>query len=185
MAGSSPFVGEISIVGFNFPPKGWTFCDGQLLPISQNTALFSILGTYYGGDGKSTFSLPNFQGRAPMHAGNGPGLSTHVLGETGGEENVTLLETEMPAHSHEAQAIFPIGDDTNQASLTDNPVNSFPIAKTGTNVLFSPSGSGKSGSFKPEISVIQNGGGLPHNNMQPYLTLNFIIAMQGVYPPRQ
>src|ERR1017187_251915 len=94
------FVAEIRMVGFNFPPSGWAFCNGQLLPISQNTALFSLLGTTYGGDGKSTFALPNLQGNAPMHPGQGPGLSLHDLGETGGSETVTLLQTEMPSHSH-------------------------------------------------------------------------------------
>src|SRR6266849_9870676 len=101
---SNPFVAEIRIFPFNFPPKGWAFCDGQLLPISQNTALFSLLGTTYGGDGKSTFGLPNLQGSAPMHAGQGPGLSLRDLGETSGEQTVTLLQTEMPAHSHSVLA---------------------------------------------------------------------------------
>src|SRR6185295_1536532 len=97
---SNPFVAEIRIFGFNFAPKGWAFCDGQLLPISQNTALFSLVGTFYGGDGKSTFALPDLQGCAPMHQGQGPGLSQRFLGESGGEENVTLLQSEMPAHTH-------------------------------------------------------------------------------------
>src|SRR5512136_2469483 len=101
---SSPFVAEIRIFGFNFAPKGWAFCDGQLLPLSQNTALFSLLGTTYGGDGKSNFALPNLQGNAPMHWGQGPGLSLHDLGETGGSETVSLLESEMPAHLHNVRA---------------------------------------------------------------------------------
>ncbi len=184
MAGADPFVAQISMVAFNFAPKGWAFCDGQLFSISQNTALFSLLGTYYGGNGMSNFALPDLQGCAPMHPGQGPGLSRHDLGETGGTEYVTLLVSEIPAHSHTAQAEFPIGDDTNQSALTDNPVNSFPIKKTGDKVLFSSSGSEKSGSFKPEIRVDPAGGDQPHNNMQPYLTVNFIIALQGVFPPR-
>src|ERR1700750_3378540 len=97
---SQPFIAEIRAVGYNFPPRGWAYCDGQILPISQNTALFSLLGTTYGGDGKSTFALPNLQGHAPMHAGQGPGLSLRDLGEVGGEQTVTLLQTEMPVHSH-------------------------------------------------------------------------------------
>src|SRR3954465_4767767 len=103
---SDPFVAEIRIYGFNFPPKGWAYCDGQLMPISQNTALFSLVGTFYGGDGKSTFGLPDMQGNAPMHAGNGPGpgLSNHVLGESGGSDTVTLLQSEIPAHTHPMMA---------------------------------------------------------------------------------
>lgn len=186
MAGIDSFVAEISMVAFNFAPRGWAHCNGQLLPISQNTALFSLLGTTYGGDGKVTFALPDLQGRAPMHPGQGPGLSHHGLGETGGIETLTLLESEIPVHSHEAQAAFRIGDDTIPTALTDNPVNSFPIEQTeDADILFSSSGSEKSGSFKPEIKVNPTGGGQPHNNMQPYLTVNFIIALQGEFPPRQ
>ncbi len=190
MAGD-PFVAQISMVSFNFAPTGWAHCNGQLMPISQNTALFSLLGTTYGGNGKSTFALPDFQGRAPMHPEQGPGLSLHDLGETGGHETVTLLDAQMPAHSHEAQAVFPIGDDSKPEALTDNPVNSFPIEQTKkdepmaeADILFSSSGSENSGTFKPEIKVHPSGGGLPHNNMQPYLTVNFIIALQGVFPQR-
>src|SRR5690554_2021243 len=155
---ADPFVAEIRLFPFNFSPKGWAWCDGQLMPLSQNTALFSLLGTTYGGDGKSNFALPDFQGRAPMHPGKGPGLSLHDLGEFGGQESVTLLESEMPVHSHEAQAVFPVGDDSKPEALTDNPVNSFPIKQMRKNVpmeedeiLFSSSGSEKSGIFKPEI----------------------------------
>ena len=107
---SDQFVAEIRIFGFNFPPTGWALCDGQLLPISQNTALFSLLGTTYGGDGKSTFALPDLQGNAPMHWGQGPGLSLHDLGETGGSETVSLLESEIPAHAHAVRAATEIGD---------------------------------------------------------------------------
>src|SRR3954466_9868395 len=101
---ASPFVAEIRIFGFNFAPTGWAICNGQLMPISQNTALFSLLGTTYGGDGHSTFALPNLQGRAPMHPGQGPGLSLHDLGESGGSDTVTLLQSEIPTHSHTARA---------------------------------------------------------------------------------
>src|SRR3989454_10113580 len=169
-----PFVAEIRIFPFNFAPKGWAWCDGQLMPLSQNTALFSLLGTTYGGDGKSNFALPDLQGRAPMHPGQGPGLSLHDLGETSGSETVTLLESEIPAHSHNVMA--------NTAPADNNaPAPNFVLAQsTGTNAYTSLAPNGLM-SFN---SLVPAGGGQPHNNMQPYLTLNFCIALQGVFPPR-
>jgi microcystin-dependent protein len=169
-----PFVAEIRIFPFNFAPKGWAFCDGQLLPLSQNTALFSLLGTTYGGDGKSNFALPNMQGNAPMHPGQGPGLSLHDLGETGGSETVTLLESEIPSHSHFQRASI---DD---ADLTI-PTPARVLAKASGQNVYAPTASLISMSGN---ALAPAGGDQPHNNMQPYLTLNFCIAMQGVYPPR-
>jgi microcystin-dependent protein len=172
---SSPFVAEIRIFGFNFAPKGWAFCNGQLMPISQNTALFSLLGTTYGGDGKSTFGLPNLQGSAPMQQGQGPGLSLRDLGESGGEQTVTLLQTEMPAHGHTAQGYSNAGGQgpTNNAWSDANQRGiSVYTPTSGQNVQMSPS------------ALSLTGGSLPHNNMMPYLVLNFCIALQGVYPPR-
>ena len=168
-----PFVAEIRIFGFNFPPKGWAFCDGQILPLSQNTALFSLLGTTYGGDGKSNFALPDLQGRAPMHPGQGPGLSLHDLGETGGSDAVTLLTSEIPSHTHGISASG--GDSTDQS-----PANSKFAVGTGV-AMYAPVGS-----LVPmaDAAIAAGGGGLPHNNLQPYLTLNFCIALQGVFPPR-
>jgi microcystin-dependent protein len=175
---ADPFVAEIRIFPFNFAPKGWAFCDGQLLPLSQNTALFSLLGTTYGGDGKSTFALPNMQGNAPMHPGQGPGLSLYDLGQQGGSEFVTLLTSEMPAHQHNVG----MANANNGDSLT-------PVACTWAQ---SPSGRGSLFVYHPgpptakmlADSILPAGGSLPHNNMQPYLTLNFCIALQGVFPPR-
>jgi microcystin-dependent protein len=169
-----PFVAEIRIFPFNFPPKGWAFCDGQILPISQNTALFSLLGTTYGGDGKSNFALPNFQGNAPMHPGQGPGLSLHDLGETGGSETVSLLESEIPSHSHALRADVLDVADTNVVS----PNASLAISSGGTLYQGASNGTMSANALSPA------GGDQPHNNMQPYLTLNFCIALQGVYPPR-
>jgi microcystin-dependent protein len=174
---ADPFVAEIRIFPFNFAPRGWAWCNGQILPISQNTALFSLLGTTYGGDGKSTFALPNLQGSAPMHTGGnqpGPGLTTHFLGETGGSETVTLLESEIPAHSHLLRAY---GSD---------PGDHF--GPTGTSLSRSNSGQ----AWVAAASLTQfsanaisvAGGSLPHNNMMPYLTYYFNIALQGVFPPR-
>jgi microcystin-dependent protein len=171
-----PFVAEIRIFPFNFAPKGWAFCDGQLLPLSQNTALFSLLGTTYGGDGKSNFALPNMQGNAPMHPGQGPGLSLHDLGETGGSETVTLLESEIPSHAHTLRA-SPDDADNNLPS----PAMSF--AKTQKEFGYQSNASASLVTMA-DTTLAPAGGDQPHNNMQPYLTLNFCIALQGVYPPR-
>ena len=171
-----PFVAEIRIFPFNFAPKGWAFCDGQILPLSQNTALFSLLGTTYGGDGKSNFALPNMQGNAPMHPGQGPGLSLHDLGETGGSDTVSLLESEIPSHSHGLFANSVAGDTNGpspQVSMTRS-ANATAYSATTNSSLVSMSGN----------TLAPAGGDQPHNNMQPYLTLNFCIALQGVYPPR-
>jgi microcystin-dependent protein len=170
---ADPFVAEIRIFPFNFAPKGWAWCDGQLLPLSQNTALFSLLGTTYGGDGKSNFALPDLQGRAPMHPGQGPGLSLHDLGETGGSETVTLLESEIPAHSHAWRAS--ISDGTNQT-----PVGEYLATGVGIGQYAAP---GPLTTLAPE-SLAPAGGDQPHNNLQPYLTFYFCIALQGVFPPR-
>jgi microcystin-dependent protein len=171
---ADPFVAEIRIFPFNFAPKGWAFCDGQLMPLAQNTALFSLLGTAYGGDGKSNFALPGLQARAPMHRGDGPGLSPRVLGETGGWETVTLVASELPVHAHA------LSGSSNPATTMD-PAGALPAAVSGK--LYRPSFGSGPVSMAPE-SVPPAGGGQPHNNMQPYLTLNFCIALQGVYPPR-
>lgn len=161
---SEPFLGEIKIISWNFPPKGWTFCNGQLLPINQNQALFSILGTTYGGDGRQTFGLPNLQGRTPLHVGNGI-----VLGELGGETAHTLNISELPAHNH-----VPVGSSTN-ATLT-SPAGHLWGTVTG-------------GPYDPNVNTAMNpacvlaaGGNQPHENMSPYLVLNFIIALQGIFP---
>ncbi|MCA1817018.1 MAG: tail fiber protein [Acidobacteria bacterium] len=171
---SDPFVAEIRIFGFNFAPTGWAFCDGQLLPISQNTALFSLLGTFYGGDGKSTFALPNLQGDAPMHPGQGQGLSLRDLGEQSGSQTVTLLQTEMPVHAHNLLA--------NAAPATFN-------APDPTRALSRSSGGNAYKTSNPDVQmafqmITPAGSSFPHNNMQPYLTLNFCIALQGVFPAR-
>src|SRR5260370_19768784 len=161
-----PFVAEIRIFGFNFAPKGWAFCDGQLLPLSQNTALFSLLGTTYGGDGKSNFALPDMQGNAPMHPGQGPGLSLHDLGETGGSDTVTLLESEMPSHSHGVLA------NINQSNLAaPSPTVTFARSNPGTAYKTTTQ---NTVNFS-DNAIAPAGGDQPHNNMQPYLTLNFCI----------
>jgi microcystin-dependent protein len=172
---ADPFVAEIRIFPFNFAPRGWAWCDGQLLPLSQNTALFSLLGTTYGGNGKSNFALPDLQGRAPMHPGQGPGLSLHDLGETGGSETVTLLESEIPSHSHALRASLDDGD-----VKIPNPSRS--LGKSGGGNIYTTATSPLV-SMAPEC-LAPAGGDAPHNNMQPFLTFYFCIALQGVFPPR-
>lgn len=173
---ADPFVAEIRIFPFNFAPKGWAWCDGQLLPLSQNTALFSLLGTTYGGNGKSNFALPDLQGRAPMHPGQGPGLSLHDLGETGGSEYVTLLESEIPSHSHALRAS---NEDGTQGTLTEG----ITLATSVGGTLYQTTTNANLVSMAPE-AVAPAGGDQPHNNMMPYLTFYFCIALQGVFPPR-
>jgi len=171
---ADPFVAEIRIFPFNFAAKGWAWCDGQLMPLSQNTALFSLLGTTYGGDGKSNFALPDLRGRAPMHPGNGPGLSPRNLGDSAGTGFVTLAESEIPAHVHsvsgsngpanlQAPAADRVLGRANNNVYLDNPANLVAMA--------------------PQ-ALAPAGGDQPHNNMQPFLTLYFNIALQGVFPPR-
>jgi len=173
---SDPFVAEIRIFAGNFAPKGWASCDGQLLPISQNTALFSLLGTTYGGDGKSTFALPNMAGNAPMMWGQGSGLSLHDEGEISGAPQITLLQTEMPIHTHTLRGNF------NQADVNDpSPARS--LAKSNPGFLYQ-SNTASNLSQMAVQTLAPAGSSLPHNNMMPFLTLYFIIAMQGVFPPR-
>lgn len=171
---ADPFVAEIRIFPFNFAPRGWAWCDGQLLPLSQNTALFSLLGTTYGGNGKSNFALPDLQGRAPMHPGQGPGLSLHDLGETGGTETVSLLESEIPSHSHALNSrAGDVGEDRTPAGEA--------LARSTGGLLYGAAASLVS--MSPN-ALAPAGGDQPHNNMQPYLTFYFNIALQGVFPPR-
>jgi microcystin-dependent protein len=177
---SSPFVAEIRIFPFNFAPTGWAFCDGQLLTISQNTALFSLLGTFYGGDAKVTFGLPNLQGSVAIHttqySGGGP-FGQFDIGQTGGEDFVTLLTSEMPAHSHTVQ-----GDANHNNANATSPSGAVPVNANPTN-LFSVSTTPQLANMNFAMVSVA-GGSLPHNNLMPYLTLNYCIALQGVYPPR-
>ena len=171
---ADPFVAEIRIFPFNFAPTGWAFCDGQILPLSQNTALFALLGTTYGGDGKSTFALPNLRGSAPMQPDQGPGLSDHDLGESGGSPTVTLLQSEIPVHTHQMRAAT---QDPANVKLV-NPNASFGISQGGG--VYQDAGDTQ---LAPQ-ALSPAGSDLPHNNMMPYLTLNFCIALQGVFPAR-
>ena len=172
---ADPFVAEIRIFGFNFAPKGWAFCNGQLLPLSQNTALFSLLGTTYGGNGKSNFALPDLQGNIPVHPGQGPGLSLYDLGQTGGSETVTLLQSEIPVHTHAMR-----DHDFDLAEL-NAPAPDRSLAQSANANIYTPAANLTPMNFQA-LSIA--GGGLPHNNMMPYLTLNYCIALQGVFPPR-
>jgi len=175
---SDQFVAEIRIFAFNFPPTGWAFCNGQLLPISQNTALFTLLGTIYGGDGKSTFALPDLQGSAPMNPGQGQGLSNYDLGQIEGTPTVTLIQSEIPVHTHFLSA------DTNDPAELNAPGvagDRSMAVSTGGNIYQTAPGSQANLAFQA-LSIA--GGSLPHNNMMPYLTLNFCIALQGIFPSR-
>jgi microcystin-dependent protein len=174
---ATPFIAEIRMYGFNFPPRGGAFCNGQILAIAQNTALFSLLGTTYGCNGTTNFGLPNLQGRTPIGQGNGPGLTPRVLGEVGGSQTVTLLSTEMPVHTHTPQAVSGAGTSSSPAGT-----------------LWAASGVGRTpppyyvtgavATTMNAAAISAAGGNQPHENMQPYQTLNFVIALQGVYPAR-
>jgi microcystin-dependent protein len=173
---SQPFVGEIRMWGLNFAPVNWAFCNGQLLSIAQNTALFSLLGTTYGGNGVSTFALPNFQGISPMHQGQSPGTSNYPIGDTGGVPTVTLTSAQMPAHKHTLQADEePAGD--------FDPTNDLVAGITAPNAfLYGPAAPPPNFLATQGVGTAGNDG--PHNNMAPYLVLTFTIALNGVYPPR-
>ncbi len=173
---ADPFVAEIRMFGGNFAPTGWATCDGQLLPISQNTALFSLLGTTYGGDGRTNFALPNLAGASPMHYGQGPGLSPRNLGETGGEPTVTLTQTEIPPHSHQFTCSTANGADV----APSNEV----LAKAGLRGRATPIYGTTPGTTMASLALSPSGSGFPHNNLSPFLVLTFIIAMQGIYPAR-
>ncbi|HEX8319988.1 phage tail protein [Longimicrobium sp.] len=173
---SDQFLAEIRIFPFNFPPTGWAFCNGQLMPLSQNTALFALLGTVYGGDGKSTFALPDLQGSAPMQPGQGSGLSLRDLGEMSGVENITLLISEIPVHTHAVNTMSDSG-------TLQQPGPDRILARSANATAYQTNTSANLQMMAPQALALA-GGGLPHNNMQPYLTLNFCIALQGVFPQR-
>jgi microcystin-dependent protein len=177
----NPFLGQITLFPFFFAPRGWALCEGQLLPISQNTALFSLLGTFYGGNGVSNFALPDLRGRAPVGQGQGPGLSNYAIGSVQGVEAVTLLASQSPSHSHPFQAV-------SAQATTNSPSGALPAQAHG---------SGRGGGFPVNIyaalqtavplasgQVASAGGGQAHNNLQPYLTMNWCIALQGIFPAR-
>jgi microcystin-dependent protein len=172
-----PYIGEIRIFAGNFAPRGWALCNGQLLAISQNTALFSLLGTNYGGDGKITFALPNLQASAPISQGQGPGLTPRVIGETGGAAVVTLINSELPMHSHAVNA-------SSDGSTESNPTAAvWAVGGQTRGGVPMYSANGPAAAMSP-AALTQAGGDQPHNNMPPYLALNFIIALQGIYPSR-
>lgn len=171
-----PYVGEVRIFAGNFAPRGWATCDGQLLSIAQNTALFSLLGTTYGGNGTSNFALPNFQNRVPLGQGQGPGLTDYVLGETGGSSTVTVLGSQLPAHQHVLSA--GVGSDFGSPS---NVASGNLPSGDGSHNFFS---NRTTPTLVPMGATTSQGGGQPHNNLMPYLGILFIVALQGVYPPR-
>ncbi|MEM8994737.1 MAG: tail fiber protein [Acidobacteriota bacterium] len=172
---SEPFVAEIRIFAGNFAPRGWAFCNGQLLPVSQNTALFSLIGTTYGGDGRSTTALPNLQGRVPMHPGRGPGLTSRRLGQRGGSEMISLTEAQMPNHTHTAQGADEPANERTPGNTTETarPVGRgfFTYSTSNSNTV-------------SMVSASNTGGSQPHNNLQPFIAMNFIIALVGLYPSR-
>lgn len=172
-----PFLGEIRMFAGNFAPRGWATCDGQILPIAQNTALFSLLGTTYGGNGQTTFALPDLRGRVPVHVGQGPGLSPYSLGQSAGSENVTLTSGQMPGHTHTLNASSAGGDagspqNAVSAMVTDTQGNAFNGYTASPNTTMSPQ------------AIAPAGGNQPHANIQPFLCLTFIIALEGIFPSR-
>lgn len=177
-----PFIGQISLFGFNFAPKDWAICDGQLLSIAQNSALFALIGTTYGGNGQTNFALPDLRGRVPMGQGQGPGLSPRNMGEVSGSENVTLQQSQMPMHSHMLSV-------SNQTASASDPTGHVLAASTGSDpvdgatVTVNTYGTNPTGTASPQ-AISTAGGSQPHDNMQPYLTMNYCIALVGVFPSR-
>ena len=167
---TEPFIGMLMLVGFNFAPRGWALCNGQILSIAKNTALFSLLGTQYGGNGQTTFALPDLRGRVPIHQGQGPGLSAYTIGQTAGQETHTLTITEMPMHNH-------LLSSTNAAATTSRPNGAVPAAGGSYSTTLD-------GGTMNAQAVGLSGGSQPHNILQPYLTLNWVIALEGIYPSR-
>ena len=173
LADGTPIIGSISMIAFNFEPRGWAFCSGQLLQINEYDALFSLLGTTYGGDGQNTFALPDLRGRVPIHQGTGSGLSTYTLGESGGTESVTLISNQMPGHNHSLAV-------NSNGGTSDNPASNYMASNSEGFKHYSNS----AGSNGNGASIVNAGGNQPHNNMPPYLCVNFIIALEGIYPSR-
>jgi microcystin-dependent protein len=180
---AQPFVGQIALFPYTFAPKGWAFCAGQLLPISQNTALFSLLGTMYGGDGKSNFALPDLQGRVPIGVGQGPGLSSYIQGEEAGTETVSLLSTEIPSHNHSLVATTDVGTTATGAGnqLAAAQAGSAHTGLTKGNIY---STAAPNDNLAPGSAISIAGSSLPHNNLQPYLVLQYCVALQGIFPAR-
>lgn len=174
---SNPFVGEIRMFGGNFPPNGWMFCEGQLLPISENDVLFNLIGTTYGGDGQETFGLPDLRGRLPVHAGTGSGLSTRTLGETGGTESVTLTVQQIPIHNHPALCVSGAGGQASPAN------NMWAGTQSGVQAYADPANAQGAEVPMNAQNITGNGGSQPHDNFAPYLVVSFIISLFGIYPP--
>jgi microcystin-dependent protein len=170
---SNPFLGEIRMVGFSFAPRGWAFCAGQLLPISQNDALYALVGTIYGGDGVNTFKLPDLRGRLPINQGQGPGLSSYVIGQASGAEGVTLLTTQIPIHSH---SISTASGGTRSSNPSGN------LLGSGEADIYTHDAT--SGVVMSPSALAANGGTQPHENMQPFICVNFVIALEGIFPSR-
>lgn len=176
-----PFIGMIVMFGGNFAPRGWALCNGQLLAISQNSALFSILGTTYGGDGRTTFGLPDLRSRVPMHAGQGPGLSNRRLGERGGVQDVTLTANQLPSHTHVASGTQQV---QNAPGDSSNPTGRIPAELVRENAYGAGPTNADLAAGSVDVTVQNTGGNQPHTNLQPYQVVNFIIALQGIFPSR-
>ncbi len=181
---ANPHIAEITIFAGNFAPRGWAMCEGQLLPISQYTALFSLIGTIYGGDGRTTFSLPDLRGRLPVHPGNGPGLSSRRLGEKSGKENETITIQQLPSHNHLITGDVKVATSQNAATTTEGSGN---VLAVGDSKLYNTGPVNNNevlDGVEWDVTLQNTGGGQSHNNLQPYIAINFIIALQGIYPSR-
>ncbi len=182
MASAEPFLASVDLWPCNFAPKGWAYCQGQLLPVSQNTALFSLIGNTYGGDGRTTFGLPDLRGRVPVGAGQGPGLSFYNLGQSSGTENVTLTINNMPQHTHNASGTVTPGAGTGKITTSGDPTSNYPAQTTTT--IYTGTNNAQMGQSPVTVTVQPAGGSLPFPVIQPYLALNYIIALQGIFPSR-